>query len=574
MKLFIKSLISASLVLNAPCSCFAQGGAFAREYGGIPLGPETSSISEVLPYYQKVTLSEQWAEKQKKADPLRNEIDKTEHRLAKLYSQGNSDKSGRAKPKPKDSSAAGRALITAPRFPEAAPADKTGVSYDRMLGSQFILERSLEKALYEQERKEASSLEKRLAELRKKLRASGMPLNPWNNSELDKLRAQAEINEAFNLYKQSANSALYFNLPEFKKSPKQIQSLIAEELKRINYNLQKGPAYQSYMALEEEVSEFNKNKFEDMILMSIFTFVALRNLGKGAVISQSALSFQKGGKFLSLLGRLYNKLLYFSKKTLFFVGGIAIYAAIDEANLKAIHASYEEMATRFTFLQDNINYTERIISDGATNTFGELDAPIPSAWNDEIQHQTALRRLYGLRFINTYLPLSTVQYKFDLALLDLFNLFSNEQDIPFDLGDFEQYGEKKNYLTIYASASLIDRTLSDGTPSTLIRNLSKRPAFLYYQKTYYTDMCGGECREPVLAELDPLYIIRDEKGRLVDCTPEHDINGVIMESSIDRLYYMSLKPVSPATIRNKPKKYILEGINETARSCKEIKFSA
>ena len=563
------------MVLNAPCSCFAQDGAFAREYGGIPLGPETSAISEVLPYYQKVALSEQWAEKQKSADPLRNEIDKTEHRLAELYSQVNSDKSGRAKPKPKDSSAAGRALIAAPRFPEAAPTDNTRVSYDRILGSQFIdLERSREKALYEQERKEVLSLEKRLAELRKKLRASGMPLNPWNNSKLDKLQAQAAINEAFNLYKQAANSALYLNLPEFKKSPKQIQSLIAEELKKINYNLQKGPAYQSYLALEEETSKFNKNKIEDMILMSIFTFVALRNLGKGAVISQSALSFQKGGKFLNLLSGLSNKLLYFSKKTLFFVSGIAIYAAIDEANLKAIHASYEEMATRFAFLQDNINYMERIISDGETNTFGELDAPIPSAWDDEIQHRTALRRLYGLRFINTYLPLSTVQYKFDLALLDLFNLFSNEQNIPFDLGDFEQYGKNKNYLTIYASASLIDRTLSDGTPSTLIRNLSKRPAFLYYKKTYYKDICGEKCGGPVLSELDPLYIIRDEKGRLIDCAPENGVDGTVMEYSLNGLYYMSLEPVSPATIRNKPKKYILEGINETARSCKEIKLSA
>ena len=249
-------------------------------------------------------------------------------------------------------------------------------------------------------------------------------------------------------------------MPDFGKSPKQVQQLIAEELKKFNFQLQESPAYKSFVSLQKEIDRINKNKHDDAILMSIFTLVALRNFnGVSIAAPSSALAFWSLPRFV-----------YYGKKILNFIGVVAIYSAIDKANLDAVNISFEEMLTRFTALEDNMAFLQKLIKDGETNVFGNSQDPLPSAWSKDPEdetHMKALRRLYGLRVVNTYLQLSTVHYKFDLAMLDVFNLFSDQQNVIFDVSVFDQYQAQKvksvkvpgksNSLKIETSASLVDR---------------------------------------------------------------------------------------------------------------------
>ena len=425
-----------------------------------------------------------------------------------------------------------------------------------------------------------ADLKKRRAELTKKLNASGVSRRLSGDKNFSKLSAQAKINEAFALYKQSADMLAYEQLPDFKKSPKQVQALIATELKSINSRLKNGPAYNSFVSLQKEINRINKNKRDDAILMTIFTLVALRKFNGASIAApSSALAFWSLPRFA-----------YYGKKILNFIGVVAIYSAIDSANLNAINTSFEEMLTRFTALEDNMAFLQKLIKDGETNVFGKIEDPIPSAWSKDpydTGHQTALRRLYGLRVVDTYLQYSTVHYKFDLAMLDLFNLFSDQQNVIFDVNVFDQYKAqdgkwvqvpgKSNSLKINASSSLVDRG-KKGEPSLLIQNLSKLPASLYYKKTYYKNI--GDRNAPIMIPVNPSGIIRTNDGVLMDCNFDtgnrktnrftNETRGNNMEFLLDGDYYMRIEPVTNVYdmgYRGKPTTYVFEDINTREHSC-------
>ena len=384
----------------------------------------------------------------------------------------------------------------------------------------------------------------------------------------------------FALYKQSADMLAYEQLPDFKKSPKQVQALIATELKSINSRLKDGPPYKSFMSLQKEINRINKNKRDDAILMTIFTLVALRKFNGASIAApSSALAFWSLPRFA-----------YYGKKILNFIGVVAIYSAIDSANLNAINTSFEEMLTRFTALEDNMAFLQKLIKDGETNVFGKIEDPTPSAWSKDpydTGHQTALRRLYGLRVVDTYLQYSTVHYKFDLAMLDLFNLFSDQQNVIFDVNVFDQYKAqdgkwvqvpgKSNSLKINASSSLVDRG-KKGEPSLLIQNLSKLPASLYYKKTYYKNI--GNRNAPIMIPVNPSGIIRTKDRVLMDCNFDtgnlktnrftNETRGNNMEFLLDGDYYMRIEPVTNVYdmgYRGKPTTYVFEDINTREHSC-------
>ena len=566
MKLFIRLFLAAVLTLNAPALCLAQGKASAGEYYGVPVGQQTTKLSAVLPYYREVTVSKQFVDRQKATDPVRHELNQIDGKILRLETE-------------KQNREHRRHLLE-----RAAPQDKTRVARpfipERVINKSKGLNQALQQSKQSQEEKEIAALKKRRAELTKKLNASGMSRMPSGDANFKKLGAQAKINEAYNLYKQSASLLKYEQLPDFNKSPKQVQALITSELKSINSRLQYGPAYKSFISLQKAVNKINKNKRDDAILMSIFTLVALRKFNGVAISAPSS----------ALAWWALPRMGYYAKKAANFLSVLMVYAAIDQANLNAVNASFEEMVTRFTALENNMAFLQKIIKDGEKTVFGELKKPIPSAWSknpDDTEHQTALRRLYGLRFIDVYLQNSTVHYKFDLAMLDLFNLFSDAQNIVFDLSVFEQYeikeGElvkipgKTNSVNINASASLVDRKGSNGKPSRIIQNLSKLPPFIYYKKTYYKNV--GSKDKPIMHPVNPSGIIRTNDGVLMDCNFDTgnlktnrsgETRGNNMEFILDGDYYMRIEPVTnvyDAGYRGKPKTYVFEDINTREHSC-------
>lgn len=569
MKLFIRLLLVTSLTFTAPMLCMAKGGASAQNYYGVPVGEQTTKLSAVYPYFKEVTISKQFVEKQKAADPVRHELNAIDEKIRKIEREKMSREHRQhllERAAPQDNTRVARPLIPVP---------------ERIAKKSKGFDQALQQSRQSQEEKELAALKKRRTELTKKLNSYGVSRSPSGDKNFDKLSAQAKINEAFTLYKQSSDMFAYEQLPDFKKSPKQVQALISEELNSINSRLQYGPAYKSFVALQKEIARLNKNKLDDAILMSIFTLVALRSFnGVSIAAPASTVAFWSLPRFA-----------YYGKKIVNFIAFLAVYSAIDQANLNAVNTSFEEMLTRFTALEDNMAFLQKLIKDGETNVFGKLDDPIPSAWSKDPYdpgHQTALRRLYGLRVVNTYLRYSTVHYKFDLAMLDLFNLFSDQQNVVFDVNVFNQYkaqdGEwvqlpgKTNSVNINASASLVDRGTKNKT-SLLIQNLSKLPAFIYYKKTYYKNV--GSKDKPIMKLVNPGGIIRTKDGTLMDCnfdTGNLKINrfsdetrGNNMEFMLDGEYYMKIEPVTKVYdygYRGKPKTYVFEDINTKEHSCK------
>lgn len=568
MKLFIRLLLATALTFSYPMLSLAQGKTSAQDYFGVPVGAQTTKLSAVYPYFKEVTVSKQFVEKQKTADPVRHELNVIDGKIRKLEME-------------KMNREQRQHLLE-----RTAPQDNTRVVRpiipERLIKKSKGIDQALQRSRLSQEEKEIANLKQRRAELTKKLNASGLSRNPSGDKNFSRLSAQAKINEAFAIYKQSADMLAYEQLPDFKKSPKQVQALIAKELNSINERLKYGPAYKSFVSLQKEIDRINKNKLYDNILMTLFTFATLYKF-KGVSIAapSSALAFWSLPRFA-----------YYGEKIVNFLGATAIYAAIETANLNVVHASFEEMLTRFTALEDNMAFLQKLIEDGETNVFGKLKDPIPSAWSKDpydTVHQTALRRLYGLRVVDTYLRYSTVHYKFDLAMLDVFNLFSDQQNVIFDVNVFNQYkaqdGEwvqvpgKSNSLKINASSSLVDRGRNNN-PSLLIQNLSKLPAFIYYKKTYYQNV--GDRKTPIMIPVNPMGIIRTKNGILMDCN-YNNIGGNIgnyftpdgknMEFFLDGDYYMRIEPVTKVYnegYRGKPKTYVFEDINTTEHSCEEL----
>lgn len=603
MKLFIRLLLAISLAFTSPMLCLAQGRASSQKYNGVPIGETTTELSDAYPYFKEVTVSKQFVEKQKAADPIRYELNEIKSKIRKFEYEKRHRRT----------------------LEQAAPQDNTRVARlyipEKILNQSQNMDQALQKSRQTQEEKEIAALKKRRAELIKRLEDSGEPIKIALNENFHKLSAQAKINEAFALYKQSASFSKYEHLPEFKYSPKQVQDLITSELKEVNEQLQKGPAYKAFTELEEDLNRTKRNKLIDFVLMSVVTLVFLRGL-KGASISAPSATF-------------LSKAWYGFKKLINFTAVIAVYSGIDEVNLRAVNISLEEMFIRFTSLQDNMQFLQKIIKDGEKALYTEPvkikdqlkklgKAPlaasifaylifnanstqplmkIPAAWStdpDDAAHQTALRRLYGLRAINAYLRYSTVHYKFDLAMLDLFNLFSDEQNIAFDLSVFDQYeikdGKvvqlpgKTNSVKINASASLAERVGANGKPSRLIQNLNNLPSFTYYKKTYYKDIANpdgiSKKNQPILVPVQPQYIIRNKDGQLIDCgfwlgrtkaNRSGEVVGYNMNSTFEGAYYMRIEPVAEVhneSYRNKPTTYVFEDINTFSKNCGDITIMA
>ena len=587
MKLFIRLLLATALTFSYPMLSLAQGKASVQDYCGVPVGAQTTKLSAVYPYFKEVMVTKQFLENQKAADPVRYELNAIDWKIER-FAQNAIDEANQRKEMIRIQRQRQRFLERA--VPQAIPQDNTRIVRpipsippiipERITKKSKGLDQALQRSRLSSEEKAMAILHIRRAELTKKLNASGVWRRLYEDKTLTKLSAQARINEAFALYKHSTDMLAYEQLPDFKKSPKQVQALIATELKSINSRLKDGPPYKSFMSLQKEINRINKNKRDDAILMTIFTLVALRKFNGASIAApSSALAFWSLPRFA-----------YYGKKILNFIGVVAIYSAIDSANLNAINTSFEEMLTRFTVLEDNMAFLQKLIKDGETNVFGKIEDPIPSAWSKDpydTGHQTALRRLYGLRVVDTYLQYSTVHYKFDLAMLDLFNLFSDRQNVIFDVNVFDQYKAqdgkwvqvpgKSNSLKINASSSLVDRG-KKGEPSLLIQNLSKLPASLYYKKTYYKNI--GDRNTPIMIPVNPSGIIRTKDRVLMDCNFDtgnlktnrftNETRGNNMEFLLDGDYYMRIEPVTNVYdmgYRGKPTTYVFEDINTREHSC-------
>lgn len=565
MKLFTKVLLIILILANLLRISYAQ----TITYANIPVGNQTTKLSEIAPYYTKVFISQKEAQRLQKEYPIRQELAKVETRLREIDLKEQSDKFAQNST-PRDNT------FVAPKLPPQMQ------KYKAFNSSK--IDSALERSKKRQEKSEKQNLEEKRKELEKHL-----PNGTSYPTLIANLYRQNHINNSFVLYTQASSATGYKTLPEYNFPPVKIQALIAAEFKTINSHLQRGPAYKSYAALSKEIKDFKKAKITDMILMSVINYVILRNF-TGVSIKAPAAAFT--------LKTIPSYLLYATKKVANFVATTFIYCAIDEGNLRAVNSSFTEIMVRFAVLEDNIALLKAILKSGEKNVFsGEIeDLSASSTWPDTTTHRTAMRRLYALRFINMYLTYSTASYKYDLAMLDLFNLFSYQDNVVFDLNIFEEWeiqggkyvqvANSSNSIKIALSSSLLERTDKYGNPNRLIKNLSKLPTHIYYKKTYYKNICPGEA-QPCPMRVNPSGIIRTDKGQLMDCNFDTgnikvnrfsgEKNGNFMETIADGEYLMKFEGIAhiPAMFyRPAPGKeeYVFEDINTRAKSCESVSF--
>ena len=577
------SFLAAAVLTAMPC--FAQNGK------DIPVSGNTSLIAEAEPFYKEVTISG-------KDKSALDKIKQTDLKILELKQKLNSaylkqyDKETQSKFAAQSSTKVSKPVI----------AEK----YTRQSNA---LNKKLSQSKNQAELAQQENIKKEIAALKAE-KNKLIAANPQLSRQAQKLSAQQEINYSYTLYFQARRNKMtdsaradmpdYKDLPEYKLPPSQLQKIIAEELALINSKIKQGQAYKSYAALEREIQKLNKNKRDDFILMSVFTLVTLRNFNGVRIAAPSSAL-----KWWSL-----KKIAFYTKKTLNFIGVLTAYTLIDEANINAIGASWEEQITRFVYLQNNYSFLNRLISDGQKSVFSEKNFKIPASWGqDEVKHQNILRQLYGLKFINTYLAKSTVSYKYDLAMLDLFNLFSDKQKVFFDFSVFNTKkgyegdklppserkklfsGMKYNGTGFGGTGSLLDRT------DELINSLKALPKHLYYKKVYYKALpdnqeslaeiyflLGGKAKADKVTEREngliffpvpPQNIIRTQEGKLQDCSQykthrsSGETRGKDMEF-FDGGYYMRIEPAANDNgtfYRAKPKTYVFEDINTNTKRC-------
>lgn len=575
-------LISVSLV-----PLFAQNGK-------VPFGQNTTSVRVAEPMFKEISITKQ-------DNKYYSEFLQMNQQISFLTKQIQSITANEEMQK-----------IRQAQLAKVAPADNTRVSrpvipqtYQKK-GQGITQKLETKKQTTELSEKENLSKELKALKIRKEKFIKTHP-------NISILNTQQQINDAYVLYQYSADwynnqkPPQGFTLPPqeiakvinktYELSPKELQTELSYELTKINSKMQKGSGYKSFVALEKEVKKINKTKREDAIIMSIFTWVAMYKFtGVKITAPASALHWWSGPMWA-----------FRAKKLLNFMMTLCIYGAIDEANLNVVGASFEEMITRFTFLQDNYGYLKDVISSAQKNTLKFGTKSLPNNWTNDDEHRRAVKRLYALKFINLYLSLSSVSYKYDLALMDLMNLFSDKPEVYFDFTVFDKYEngswnktEKTNHLPTQnmafnpqygasSASALIPRSQN------MINNLKKLPKNLYYKKVYYKGLydnedslaevyliLGGKQRAErmivreggmILYPVPPQHIIRDEKGTLRDCSPtlsDYMTPGGEYMEMFNGHYYMRIEPAANdkgTFYRGKPKTYVFEDINTKTKEC-------
>lgn len=521
---------------------FAQYTPFAHKVP-VSVGQKTSLVSSIQPRYVAVYLSPKDNTAYTQLSSIDSKIAYLTKKIQNIRMQ-ETVKEQIAKTTPADNT---RVSIIPPLYTKRAT-NITQKLEDKKIKTELTLKQKLQNQI-------SSLLDKRKALLNSK------PANFSKN--LTNLTAQQQINDAYALYTYAKDLDEVKKLPEYKLAPQKIQSMLKQELTSIDYKMMQGSGYKSYIALEKEVKKINNAKRDDAILMSIFTLVTTYKFTGITKITAPTSALHWWSK--PMIG-------FYAKKLLNYMMYMGIYTAIDEANLKAVDASFEEMITRFTFLQDNYSYLKKILESGKKNTFSQNQKRLPSSWTSKDEHRLAIARLYALRFINTYLSKSNVSYKYDLALLDLLNMFSTQQQVFFDFNEFSKYEalDEKNWvqtgttniISIRADSLLLERT------NNLINNLRKLPKNLYYKKVYYKKI--EDKSDFIMLPVPPQSIIRDKKGILRNC--DSFTSATIGENMqmYNGNYYMRIEPAANdkgTFYRGKPTTYVFEDINTKTKEC-------
>lgn len=146
-------------------------------------------------------------------------------------------------------------------------------------------------------------------------------------------------------------------------------------------------------------------------------------------------------------------------KSIFVVALLEMFTILGSEIMDSLYNNLTKRLTKYQYLTNNA-LSQNLVTNAAKGSISnesmvesscimpETGDLRPSArWIDNTANEEAIIRLAGLRAINSYLKYSSDKAKYDMALLDIINLFSEQSQVQFDEKVFTrtivENGEKK-----------------------------------------------------------------------------------------------------------------------------------
>ena len=146
MKIFFSLLLALSFTINYPAFCFAKSKSAPKDYYGVPVGAQTTKLAAVYPYHKEISISKQFVEKQKAADPVRYELNTIDRKIEKFEDKKR------------------RETYRKNFLEKAAPQDNTRIARsfipERIIKKSKGLDQALQHSRQSQEEKEIAALKK------------------------------------------------------------------------------------------------------------------------------------------------------------------------------------------------------------------------------------------------------------------------------------------------------------------------------------------------------------------------------------------------------------------------------
>ena len=278
----------------------------------------------------------------------------------------------------------------------------------------------------------------------------------------------AYINPAWAKYNAAIKN--YETSPYRNYSPYQMMKAMETETKTIGELLKKNPRY-IREARKAEAKEFGRSCLQGialglMAVAAVYTCGAAGCVGGAAWFGGTA----AGGTLLTATAAVS------LTKTVAAVVMLEIATLLGSEILDNLYDDLTDRLIKYSYIGNN-QYAQRLAEAAAKGTIANectVQFSVPgkpkvtqrTPWLDDIAKEEAIIRMHGLVVIANELKYSADSYKYDLALLDLISLLSDEQQVNFDekvftrtvISEGEKHYQKNSNVVDTNTGRLVRRT--------------------------------------------------------------------------------------------------------------------
>ena len=273
--------------------------------------------------------------------------------------------------------------------------------------------------------------------------------------------AWAKYNSAIKDYRRSSYRS---------HTPYQVMKAMESETKTIGELLKKNPRYIKELR-KAEVKEFGRSCLQGialglMAVAAVYTCGAAGCVGGAAWFGGTA----AGGTLITATASMS------LTKTIAAVVMLEIATYLGSEILDNLYDDLTDRLIKYSYISNN-QYAQRLAEAAAKGAIANectVECSVPNKpkvtpntrWLDDIAQEEAIIRLHGLIVIKNELQYSTDSYRYDLALLDLISLFSDEQQVSFDekvftrtvISEGEKHYQKNSNVVDTNTGRLVRRT--------------------------------------------------------------------------------------------------------------------